>query len=209
MAQLSDQDIRDAAAEAGISPAELRKALAEEGRNLPAIRPGNRGLMAPSHRGASADACETALPFAPEQAARTVTESIERRLGKRGHRQSETEADILDEDAGVVYHVRAETDDAGGALVRVDIDATPRQGRRTLSYMAVAGATVVLGMVGFFTWPAWVIALGVGAGGTYWLSRQKSNGVANARAIAAEAIFDAESRTPVGGAQALPPAEDS
>ncbi len=193
MAELSDQDIRDAAAEAGISPAELRSALAEQDRDLPAI-PEHRGALAPSRRGPSAAASEVNLPYAPKQALQTLREALESRVGTKGHLQGPLEADIFDEKNGVIFHLRAQGDGASGALVRVDIDPSPIKNRRTLSLIALTVGVTGLALVGLLAWPGYLAALALGLGGGYSLrTKGAAPSVRTAQGFLTEAIFAAES----------------
>src|SRR5690606_23707614 len=141
MSQLSDREIEEAAREAGISPAELRSALAEQAGGGALARHG--GVLPASARGTTVAHAETNLPYPPEQAVRAVKQKIEREIGATGHMMGSTEADIYDEAAGIVYRVQAEGDGGGGAMVRVDVDPTPLRSRRTLTSMGL-GASVGL-----------------------------------------------------------------
>lgn len=219
MSQLSDREIEEAAAEAGISPGELRSALSEQagaGSSQALARRGERGLLPPSPRGETAANTETVLPFAPEQAVRSVKHEIEKQVGVKGHMQGSTDADVYDEAAGVVYRIQAESDGAGSSMVRVDIDPSPARGRRTLMGMAVAatiGLFAVSGLIipGVIGWALLGGAVGLGALGATSLVASKTRAVKDARAIAAQAMVEAEYAAPIGGAQphpgqkALPP----
>src|SRR5690606_29281559 len=94
MAQLSDEELREAAAEAGISPHELRHALAQrEGTDL--ARPDDAGtLMGPPERGASEAHVVGRIGRPPGQAIAAVRASIERQTGRTGHRQGEHAAAV-------------------------------------------------------------------------------------------------------------------
>ncbi len=215
-AELSQRDIEDAAREAGISPAELRSELArqrsstspygESGGAL--VRTGERGLLPASPRGVSIAHAESPLPFPPEQAVRAVKRAIEQQINSRGHMMGGTQADILDEDAGIVYRVQAEDDQQGGALVRVDIDPTPLRAKRTLSMLGL-GATVGLfvlsgaiipGLVGTMIMGA---AIGMGLLGGLGLATQATRAGRGARYVASTALVEAEH----GSSRALPPGD--
>lgn len=215
MSDLSQRDIEDAAREAGISAAELRSELARQrgpsgpygadpGHALAKI--GERGLLPVSVRGISTANAESPLPFPPEQAVRAVKQSIEAQVGGRGHMMGAKQADILDEQAGVIYRVQAEDDGGGGALVRVDIDPTPLRAKRTLMAMGL-GATVGLFFLSGVIIPGLLgtalvgAALGLGVVGGISLGTMGDRASRGARYIASTALVEAE----YGGSKALPP----
>ncbi|MEM9459979.1 MAG: hypothetical protein AAGF11_37735 [Myxococcota bacterium] len=212
MAQLSDQELREAAAEAGISPHELRHALAErQGTDL--ARPDEaHSLMGPPDRGTTATHVEGRVGQPPTQAIGSVRASIERQTGRSGHRQGELEADVVDDDLGLTYRLRTQDDGSGGALVRVDVDPTAGKSASTIAGVSIAAiTTVVLGL-------GWLLGstllglggLGLGVLGGLKVFRRASalgRGIHSARAIAAHALMEAEDKAPPGGSpSALPPA---
>jgi hypothetical protein len=217
MSQLSDTEIEEAAAEAGISPAELRAALAEQAGGGALARRGagymkTQGMIPPSPRGSSVANAESTLPYPPEQAVRSVKHHIEREIGSSGQMHGSTEADIYDEAAGIIYRVQTEADGGQGALVRVDIDATPLRSRRLLSSMGL-GATVGLfaisGLIipGLIGWALLAGAVGLTALGATTMVALRQRAIQDARAITANALVEAEHGAPLGGAapKALPP----
>ncbi|PRP90299.1 hypothetical protein ENSA5_65950 [Enhygromyxa salina] len=219
MTQLSDREIEEAAREAGISPAELRSALAEQasgggpgpGGGAIATR-GQRGVVPPSTRGVSVANTETSLPYPPEQAVRSVKRQIERQIGSGGHMMGSTEADIYDEAAGIIYRVQAEADGASGSMVRVDIDPTPLRSRRTLTSMGL-GATVglfaITGLIvpGLIGWALIAGAVGLTVLGSTSMVALRQRAIKDARAISAQALVEAENAAPIGGAGQLDAAE--
>jgi hypothetical protein len=211
MSELSQRDIEEAAREAGISAAELRNELARQrgarvdpGQALATT--GERGLLPVSPRGISTANAESPLPFPAEQAVRAVKQSIEAQVGGRGHMMGAKQADILDEDAGVIYRIQAEDDGSGGALVRVDIDPTPLRAKRTLMAMGL-GATVGLFFLSGVIIPGLLgtalvgAALGLGVVGGISLGTQGDRASRGARYVASTALVEAE----YGGTRALPP----
>jgi hypothetical protein len=215
MSDLSQRDIEDAAREAGITPAELRHELARQrgsshpygadtGQGL--MKAGERGLLPVSVRGISTANAESPLPFPAEQAVRAVKQSIEAQVGGRGHMMGAKQADILDEEAGVIYRVQAEDDGGGGALVRVDIDPTPLRAKRTLVAMGL-GATVGLFFLSGVIIPGLIgtalvgAAIGLGVVGGISLGTQGERASRGARYVASTALVEAE----YGGSRALPP----
>jgi len=206
MSELSDREIEEAAREAGISPAELRAAMAErEGGGALVHRP-ERGVLPVSTRGTSVANAETALALPPEQAVRTVKRQIEREIGATGHMMGGTEADIYDESAGIVYRIQAQGDGGGGSMVRVDIDPTPLRSRRTLTSMglgAMVGLFAVTGLIipGLLGYALLGGAAGLTLLGIGGLSALRRRTIADARAMTAQALLEAETRT---GPAALP-----
>lgn len=209
MAQLSDEELREAAAEAGISPHELRHALAErEGTSLD--RPDEAGtLMGPPERGATAAHAEGRVSRPPAQALAAVRASLERQTGRTGHRQGEGEADVVDDDLGLTYRLRARDDGGGGALVRIDVDPTSGRSARNLAITGVVGVTAALVglalLIGTTTLLLGGVALGV-LGGLLVGRRagRLHSGLVSARAMAAHALMEAEDASPEPQA-ALPP----
>jgi hypothetical protein len=206
MSELSDREIEEAAREAGISPSELRSALAEQAGGALAPRPASS--LPPSTRGVSAANAETSLPYPPEQAVRSVKRYIEREIGSTGHMMGSTEADIYDESAGLIYRVQAESDHAGGSMVRVDIDPTPLRSRRTLTTMGL-GATVglfaITGLIvpGIIGWALIAAAVGLTFLGGSSMVALRRRAIKDAKAITAHALIEAENAAPIGGAAQL------
>jgi len=206
MAQLSDEELREAAAEAGISPHELRHALAErQGTDL--ARPDEASsLMGPPDRGATASFVEGRVLQPPPQAITAVRASIERQTGRTGHRQGELEADVVDDALGLNYRLRTRDDGDGGALVRVDIDPTSGQSFRNLAATGVAGVTMAMLGLAMLLGSMLTAGLGIAVGvlGTLGIVRRSARmkaGIDGARAIAAHALMEAEDTA----AKALPP----
>ncbi|MFO7563529.1 MAG: hypothetical protein R6X02_12860 [Enhygromyxa sp.] len=209
MSQLSEREIEEAAREAGISPAELRSALAEQAGGVLAPR-SHHGVLPASTRGTTVAHAETSLPYPPEQAVRAVKQQIEREIGSTGHMMGSTEADIYDEAAGIIYRLQAESDGAGGAMVRVDVDPTPLRSRRTLTSMglgASVGLFAIAGLIipGLIGWTLIAGALGLTALGATSLVAIRTRAIKDAKATMARALVEAESGAPIGGFRALPP----
>src|SRR5688500_5281207 len=96
---LSEQELREAAAEAGISPEELRRALVE--RNGPQAT--GKALVRRSEGAELAQySAGTRLDVPPEQALDVVRRAFAKQVGHTGHRQGPSRADIVDDSAGVV-----------------------------------------------------------------------------------------------------------
>lgn len=206
MTDLSDAEIDEAAREAGISPAEMRSILADQASGGALAHRPRRGNLPPSTRGVSIDHSESSLPYPPEQAVRSVKRQIEREIGSTGHMMGSKEADIYDESSGVVYRIQAESDGAGGSLVRVDLDPTPLRARRTLASMGL-GATVglfaVTGLVlpGLLGIGLLMGAVGLTALGAATMVALRRRAMKDARAVTAQALVEAEHAAPIGGAQ--------
>jgi hypothetical protein len=211
MAELSDEELREAAAEAGISPHELRHALAQrEGTDL-ALGDGAGSVLGPPVRGSSATHVEGALAQPPPRALAAVRASIERQTGRSGHRQGEHEADVVDDDLGLTYRVRTQDDGAGGALVRIDVDPTAGRSFRNLALTGVGGVTLAIVGLGLLLGSLMLVLGGAGVGvlGGLWVGRragQLARGLVSARAIASNALMEADDEAGSAPQGALPPA---
>lgn len=206
MAQLTDDELRDAAAEAGISPQELRQALAVREGSLPEHQRSVAAILGTPGRGVSARHAEGRLQLPPGEALAAVRGSIERQTGRTGHKQGEGEADIVDDVAGVTYRIRAEDDGAGGALVRVDVDPTAGKGLQAVSGVGIAGVALALVALGWLFGAAtlWLGGLGVAIVGGLLVGRsviRLGQAVSGAAGVAAQALVEADDRA-MG---ALPP----
>jgi len=201
-ANLTEAELREAAAEAGISPEELRRALAERHSDLPATIDRPSGVLAST-------SLETRIALPPEHAGETVRRLLERRSGHKGHRQGGGRIDIVDDESGVVYQISGESDGAGGSLVKVEINSMSSVGSFALGSFIVG--TFALGMIGFgYLISTMVMWFGVAAGvaGIALLMRAGKKieaGRAHARALAAEALLEAEQAPPLATPVALPP----
>lgn len=207
MAELSDREIEEAAAEAGISPHELRRALADARPDALARRDASTSLGPPS-RGASSRHAEHLVPLLPSVAVRSVRASIERQTGHKGHQQSEAEADIVDEERGLTYRIRAESDGAGGSLVRVDVDSSTAAARRImLSVIAFTMAGLTLPFMLLFGMKLLFLmgVVGLGAAGFIGfgaLAVAERRALSEAQGIAATALVEAEERATLRAALA-------
>ncbi len=207
-ANLSDEELREAAAEAGISPHELRLALAERQGISGERPPGVGALMSPPARGMTVSHVEARFAMPPRDALASVRQSIERQIGRRGHAQGDGEADIVDEDAGLTYRMRASPDGGGGALVRVDIDPSQGKGTQALATTGVVGITATLVALGwlFGATTLWLGGMGVGLVGALLIGRswlKLRTATASAHAVAAHALMETEDRA--GRRNMLPP----
>lgn len=208
MSELSERDIEDAAREAGISPDELRSELARRSggepsnpyaSNEPRYALARRDVELPAiPRGNSADHVSSPLALPPESAARAVKHHIEQQLGTRGQMHGSREADVYDEQTGMVYRVQAEDDGEGGSLVRVDLDPTPLRAKRVLVGMglgATAGLFLLTGMVlpGVLGLALIGSALGIGVLGGVSLATASTRATKHARYVASTALVESES----------------
>ena len=204
MGSLSDDEIRDIADESGLSPQEVRRSLATNAGGGALVKSQGTGLVAPSVRGKSAAFAETRLDLAPDRAVLRVRETLEKRARSKGHMQGGGEADIVDEARQVTYRVRAEGDGSAGALVRVDVDPSRAEGKRTLGMLAViaggASAALLAALTGSVSlWIAAGVIAGGGALGLGSYSQAIRRRVADAEAIAGQALADAEHQVGVLG----------
>lgn len=200
MSKLSDREIAQAAQEAGLTPVQLRQIMAERSASLPArVEENQRALIAPSTRGKVHGFVETTVPAPPSPALSHVRHYLERASGKRGHQQGKDQADIVDDQRGLVYRLRSESDGGDGSIVRVDIDVSPRKARSTYTAM-VGGALSLFGAGAAFlfaggwgTWLMWTVFATIFLGG-YALVRKRSQGALKAgKATAQAAIVEASS----------------
>jgi hypothetical protein len=208
---LTEQELREAAAEAGISPEELRRALVE--RNQPA-GPGKalvRRMEGPETTEYSA---ETRLELPPEQALDVVRRTLAKQVGHTGHRQGPGRADIVDDGAGVVYKLAATGDGQGGALVKVDVDAGSGRSNLALGGFILGGFSLGITAFGALLAPLimWAgITLGVvGAAALFLAAARLRSGRKRAELIVAQALVEAEEApalTPGGAPRALRPGE--
>lgn len=212
MAQLSDDELRDAAAEAGISPAELRHALAvRDGTDLD--RPAEAtSVMGPPARGTAETFVEGRVAKPPSAALASVRGSIERQTGRSGHGQGDGEADIVDDSIGLNYRLRSRSDDAGGALVRVDVDPTSGRNFRNMFATGGVGATLILlGLAALFGSTMFAIfGFGVGAltaAVTVRRTAQLTAGIAQARSIASQALMEGDGGSDSPSPRALRPSD--
>ncbi len=203
-AKLTDQELREAAAEAGISPEELRQALAQRSG-------GGTGTALAKSAGAAVQgyAAQTQLALPPDQALESVRSAIARQVGHRGHRQGNGDIDILDDRTGMLYRIHADPDGQGGALVRV---GTERTGS-SLALAAVMFTTVALGVTALgFLLSSLMMWMGLGllvAGGAgVFLAGGRVAGMQRqSEQVVAQALVEAEEAVPLapGPPRALPP----
>ncbi len=207
--KLTEQELREAAAEAGISPEELRRALVQRSDGAPST------ALARAERGGAAVArysAETQLAFPPDQALDAVRRAIARQVGNNGHRQGSGRADIVDDSAGVVYKVSSSSDGQGGALVKVEVDTASGRSNLALGGFILGG--FALGVTAFgallsslIMWGG--ISLGVlGAVALFVAGARLEGGRRRAEQVVAQALLEAEEAPPPAlGAppRALPP----
>lgn len=200
MTQLSDREIAEAAAEAGISPAELRSALAQQRGGLPAKLQEAQGMMTPNARGQAHAFEETRIVATPNAALAHLRTQLEHASGQKGHQQGEREADIVDSALGVVYRMRAESDGGQGSLVRVDIDASPAKARQTFTTLSLLASTVLFGLAAtllFSTSGAiavWVLSFAVALPVLLLAQRRTKRAISKAQSHTQRAIVEAQSR---------------
>ncbi len=203
-AKLTDQELREAAAEAGISPEELRQALVQRSGGAP-----GHALARSTGNAAAPYSAQTRLAQPPEHALEGVRAAIGRQVGHRGHRQGNGDIDILDDRNNILYRVHADPDGQGGALVQV---RTERTGS-SLALAAIMFATVALGIValGFFlsTMMVWlgVFLAAAGGAGVFLAAKRGAGGQRHAELVVAQALVEAEEAVPAspGPPRALPP----
>ncbi|MFY0537020.1 hypothetical protein [Nannocystis pusilla] len=203
---LSEQELREAAAEAGISPEELRRALVE--RNGPQAT--GKALVRRSEGAELAQySAETRLDVPPEQALDVVRRAFAKQVGHTGHRQGPSRADIVDDSAGVVYKIHADGDGQGGALVKVDVDAGAGRSNLALGGFILGGFSLGITAFGALLAPLimWAgITLGVvGAAALFLAAARLSQGRKRAELIVAQALVEAEEAPALRALRALRP----
>jgi len=195
--QLTPEELREAAAEAGISPEELRRAMA-----------GRDGALVPTANGDRRPTvynAENQIPFPPEKAAETVRRALERISGARGHRQGKGKADIVDTEHGVTYRIVATKDGAGGSIVRVDVDPSAGAGTFALMAFLLGGVSLVsIGIGLLFSMTLFLVA-GLAVAGISGLAlfnnrRKMLEGRSYGEGVVAQAILEAEDTVPLGPA---------
>ncbi len=200
-AKLTEHELREAAAEAGISPEELRQALVQ--------RSGGSTAMARTPGAAVAGySAQTQFSLPPDRAIEAVRAAIARQVGHRGHRQGNGAIDILDDRTGMLYRIQGESDGQGGALVHV---ASEKSGSNLVlagvMFATVAVAVTILGMLvsSFLVWLGVGMMLAGGAG--VFMARGRSATVQRqGELVVAQALVDAEEGAALGGPpRALPP----
>jgi len=203
-AKLTDQELREAAAEAGISPEELRQALVQRSGGGPGT-----ALSKSAGAAVASYSAQTRLALPPERASESLRTAIARQVGHRGHRQGNGDIDILDDRSNILYRVHAEPDGQGGALVSV---RTERTGS-SLALAAVMFTTVALGVTALgFLLSSLLMWLGVGlllagGAGVFMAGGRAAGNQRQAELVVAQALVEAEEAVPIGPgpARALPP----
>jgi hypothetical protein len=190
--ELTERELEEAAAEAGISPTELKVALAKR-EGADAFNP-ERALDFSHPPELNNTYFEAHVARYADQAAAAVCNEIESQTGKRGAPQGPGRHVVVDYEHNVSYLVRtAPVVGTTTSLVRIDLD--PSLGR--------AGHTVgnaLLGAIGGFMALTGLIAgapiwggVGLGLLATiFWRRRRRKKkqkaGVAKAQIVAAQAI---------------------
>lgn len=201
MSALSEQEIRDAAAEAGISPAELQAALIARGGEVPARLAQNFAILAPLPPGTEL-ASEARLGEAPDRALLRMKNLVEQHVGARGHMQGKEIAEIVDEQRNLTYRLRAQSDGIGGALVRVEIDTQAARAAIAVANGVMLTVGLALGTALAFTGQvaaaafAFVIACLIFTGSSLWARKRHLRQLAQAKTLATHAVFDAEESAP-------------
>ncbi len=199
-AELTEEELREAAAEAGISPEELRRAMAgQNGALVPTQSPDRRPTVYNA---------ENQLALPPEKAAETVRQAIERISGAKGHRQGVGKADIVDEQHGVTYRIVANKDGAGGSIVRVDVDPSAGAGTFALMAFLLGGVSLLALGIGVLFSLSMFLYGGLGVALVSGLAlannrRKMLAGRSYGEGVVAQAILEAEEAVPLGTA-ALP-----
>lgn len=189
----TNEQLREAASEAGISPVELRQALAER-----------EGALVPRAAGALAT-LQGGVALAVPEAVTTVRKSLERLSGRGGHAQGDGRYDIVDDDHGLTYRISAQDDGAGHSLVRIDVDTDAGRGALMLAAAGTGGVALTVTAIGwlFSLTLVWLVGLGLGGLGAAFVAKNLvalSRAKHRAEALAATALGEAQGADP-GGAR--------
>lgn len=193
---LTDEELRDAASEVGLSPQELRTALAE--RNV-ASRTSALSLRSTAGGGVSLRQVEGRVGYHPARALAEIRSSIERQTGKSGHKQGDDQADIVDDDQGLTYRIRTRDDGASGAIVRIEIDPAQGHGGQALTTTGIVGVTSSIIALGYLFSAMTLLFGGIAFGVLGGLLLVRSSlrlrqATASAQGIAAHALVEVEER---------------
>lgn len=197
-AKLTEQELREAAAEAGISPEELRQALVQ--RSTGAASPGP--LARTSGAAVQSYSAQTHLSLPPDRAAEQVRSAIGKQVGHRGHRQGNGDIDILDDKTGMLYRIHSEGDGQGGALVHV---ATERTGGTMMLAGVMFGAASlgILAVGWLFSSLIFWLGFGLlmaGGAGLFLANQRVGANHRQAQLVVSQALVDAEEGLPVADA---------
>lgn len=142
VANLSDQELEQTAAEAGITVGELKAALA--GRDAGELPSKNDQFT----KGKTHCRVQSRFPMPPAQALSQVQRVFGQQVDHLPARGADGQVRYVNEKLGVVYRVASASDGTpGGALVSVDVDVSRRvkeYNRRTLPLLAIIGVAVLL-----------------------------------------------------------------
>lgn len=184
---LDDEQLREAANEAGISPQSLRQALAErDDASLARLGPPGSGTT------------QGAVALEQGEAMAAVRKSIERSSHRDGHAQGDGRYDVVDEDEGLTYRITAQGEGEGLSLVRIDVDTSAGRGALALAAAGTAGIALSVVAVGWlFSWLTLTfVGVTLGVVGGLWIARN-ALALAHARrqgeAFAAQALSEAQS----------------
>lgn len=195
---LDEDQLREAANEAGISPGSLRQALAErDDASLARLGPPSIGTV------------QGAVALDQREAMTAVRKSIERNAHRDGHAQGADRYDIVDEDEGLTYRVTAQADGEGLSLVRIDVDTSAGRGALALAAAGTAGVSLSIVAVGWlFSWLTLTFAgVALGVVGGLWIARN-AMALAHARrqgeGFAAQALGEAQAAASGDRGDSLP-----
>ncbi len=154
----TNEQLRDAAREAGISPLELREALAERA-GVPARITGGGP--------------QAALAMRVPAAVTAVRRGIEALSGRTGHAQGDDRHDIVDDEVGLTYRITGTDGGDGHSLVRVDVDTSAGKGALALAGAGVGGVALTVFFIGwlFSLTLLWMTGLGIGVLGGLLIGR--------------------------------------
>lgn len=194
----TDEQLREAAHEAGISPVELRNALAER-----AGVPARVSTATPA-------TLQGSVALAVPAAISAVRRHLEQATGRTGHAQGEGRWDLVDDDAGLTYRIHATDDGAAGSLVHVNVDAGAGRGALALAGAGTGAVSLTLLAIAwlFSLTTLGIVGVAVGIAGALFVAKNAvslARAKQRAEAIAAGALGAAQDAPALALPDATPP----
>jgi len=209
MGEFSKEEIAEMAEETGLTPAQVREAVADSnpdkekhGGAIESSASANR--EAPHTKGLAGHRSTQHLALPPQLALQEVVRSLEGALDVRAQFRGDTRATVSDLPNGIAYHVEATREDGDNSVVTVHLDPAVARHRTLVTRSGAVTNSIVAGLLlltfGYPTILTIVAGSIIGAG--FWFSQHTRarglRGLAKGRGLVASALTGAEDR------QALP-----